>query len=258
MSQARNRNEIYRPYPGDSILLVSFFMDDARNEAKSLAEGYPIFDDVEMCRVTIPGSRETILAPAHSQVTMSPGEVVTYAERFPDDYERFAKGLGSAVSGMPIKEAPFLSKGEVSSLQALNVHTVEQLADMGGSPLKAMGPNGRKWQQSAVEFLARAHENRDAMAVAAEKAELMNRIAALENALATRGQPVPEPEAAFVGETTATVPEQAEVVDDEMSDVTGMTKEEIKDRIASLTGARPRGNPSLATLEKMLAEAEDA
>ena len=250
----RTRNTLFRPYPGDENLVVTFFEGEERNDAKTKELGYTVFEDVDMVKLSVPGSSDTVISRADAQCVMGPNEMVTYAERFPDDYERFKSGKGAALSGLPLKEAPFLVKSEISTLNAQNVHTVEQLSVMDGANLRKLGMKGRIWQQAAVEFLAKAEANRDTMAVAAEKAALHDRIARLEAALAERvvsEAPAPEP----VVQDDEPEQEPETVIDDEMSDASGLTKEEIKDEIAKLTGARPRGNPSLKTLEEQLEEA---
>lgn len=235
-SQQRHRNSSYRPFPGDEHLVVKFYMDDKKNEKKTREAGYAVYEDVETVSVAIPGDKQTnITAPAHSPVTMLDGTRTTYADRFPEDYERWKKGQGAALVGLPLKQAPFLSKSEVSMLNGQNVFTVEQLAEMGGAPLRSLGQSGRRWQQQALSFLTAARGSRDVTKEAAEKAELMARIEQLENALRLgNGQPV----------------EEQPAPDDE--------RVALKDEIERLTGARPKGNPSAATLERMLAEAKEA
>lgn len=227
----QQRNMMYRPFPGDEHLVVKFYMDDVKNERLTIDRGYAVYEDVETVSIAIPGDKQTtVVAPAASFCTMGTGEVVTYAQRFPDDYERWKQGQSAAMVGMPLKNAPFLSKAEVSMLAGLNIFTVEQLSEMGGAPLRNMGPQGRKWQQQAAAFLQAAQGSRDSLADAAEKAAMMERIASLEAALArVSGEAAP-----------------AEPADDE--------KTALKDQIEAITGARPRGNPSVETLRAALAE----
>lgn len=225
MHYSPRHNSTYRPFPGDEHLVVKFFLDDRKNEKLTRERGYAVYENVEMVSINVPGDKQlTINAPANSSCTMPSGDQVRYCERFPEDYERFQSGQGAAITGLPLKHCPFLSKAEVSMLEAQNIYSVEQLSDMGGAPLRNLGPSGRKWQQQALAFLQTAEGSRDALADAEDKAAMKARIEALEAAL----------ERANTGEDDPRVA--------------------LKDKIEELTGARPKGNPSVETLEKTLAE----
>lgn len=229
-------SQLYRPFRGDENLVVKFYIDDEKDEAKTLENGYAFYNDVEKVHITSPGEKLVdIHAYATSQCTMKDGSVVSYADRFPDDYDRFKAGMSTAHSGLHLKNAPFLSKAEVTMLNRQNFFTVEQLADSGGAPLRSLGPNGRKWQQQAAAFLQTAAGNRDALAQAAETAALKDRIAQLEAMVS--GQPAP----------AASEPE-----DDEADE-----KKALKDEIEAVTGHRPRGNPSIASLKSALEAAKE-
>lgn len=228
MHYSPRRNVSYRPFPGDEHLVVKFYQDDQKNERLTKERGYAVYEDVDMISINIPGDKQlTITAPADSVCTMPSGDIVAYKDRFPEDYERWKQGQGAAVVGLPLKQCPFLSKAEISMLEGQNIFSVEQLSEMGGAPLRNLGPSGRKWQQQALAFLQTAQGTRDATADAAEKAAMQERIAALE---------------ATIQQLSA-----GEEPDE---------KTLLKDQIEQLTGTRPRGNPSVETLEKMLADVQ--
>lgn len=233
---SRYGNSNYRPYKGDNHLVVSFTVEEIKNEKKTRETGRAVYDDIEMVHIRIPGDKQlTIDAPANGFCTMFDGTQTRYKDRFPEDYDRWHQGLGAAVVGTPLKHAPFLSKAEVSNLVAANVFTIEQLAEMGGPPLRSLGQSGRKWQQQALAYLKSADGSRDATADAAEKAALLDRIAILEAALNPGTPPDAEPE-----DTEAT------------------RKIALKDEIERLTGRRPVGNASIERLERDLQEATAA
>jgi hypothetical protein len=239
-STRRFDNTNYRPYPGDNHLVVTFSMEEFKNELKTREAGRAIYEDREMVHIRIPGDKQlTIDAPANSYCTMGDGTKTTYSDRFPEDYDRWKQGQGAALTGTALKHAPFLSKAEVSNLAASNVFTIEQLAEMGGAPLRSLGQSGRKWQQQALAYLKAATGTRDVTAEAAERAALMDRIAQLEAAAGVA--PVAKVEEPKV--------EQRD--EDEY-------KAELKNEIERVTGRRPLGNPSVQRLESDLQEATKA
>jgi hypothetical protein len=240
---ARLNPHTYRPYRGDEHLVVSFDLEDEKNEVKTREAGYAVYDPVEVIHIRMPGDKyTTIVAPVDSECTLPGVGVIKYRDRFPEDYERWKAGKESAVSGQPLKMAPFLDKHEVKMLNGLNIFTVEQLANMGGQPLRSMGPSGRKWQQQAEQFLASARGSSNATALAAENAELKDRLERLE--------------AAISGGLVAAKDSVEEDVVEASGEYPGFSDVELKDRIEKLSGSRPRGNPSRETLVRSLKELE--
>lgn len=238
-STRRFDNTSYRPYKGDNHLVVSFTMEEFKNELKTREAGRAIYDDREMVHVRIPGDKQTTIdAPAHSYCTMGDGTLVTYADRFPEDYDRWKQGQGAALTGTALKHAPFLSKAEVSNLNGANVFTIEQLAEMGGAPMRSLGQSGRKWQQQALAFLKSANGTRDATKEAAEKAALLERIAQLE-----------------AGQGIKPVEDVVSVKEEKSASEEQDMKTYLKDEIERVTGRRPVGNPSVSRLESDLEEA---
>lgn len=239
-------NKTYRPYPGDENLIVSFSLEDYKNEAKSREAGRAVFEDRETVSITLPGaSQPSVIAPAASFCTMPELEIgqgtqIRYLDRFPEDYERWKDGQSATVAGTHLKHAAFLTKADVSNLTASNVFTIEQLADLGGAQLRNVGINGRKWQQMALAYLESAASTKDATAFAAERAALLEEIELLKSAVNGK-QPV------NLVNTSPPTHVKEEKTDAER-------KEEIKEEIARITGKRPLGNPSLERLESDLAE----
>lgn len=236
----RNPNDSnFRPFEGDEMLVVKFYMDERKNEILTQERGHAVFEDVEMVSIQVPGnSLVNVKAPADSYCTMPDGSNVTYAERFPEDYDRFTKGKDAVVKGIPLKNVPFLTRAEVSTLEAQNVYTVEQLADIGGASMRNLGVNGRQWQQNAQGYLQGAANVSEANA---EREAKDKRIAELEAKLAER-------EKADAKEEKADEPAEDEKA----------RKAELKEQIKELTGTTPRGDPSVANLEKQLEEAKSA
>lgn len=226
----------------DDALVVLFKHEPIKNEAKSLAEGRPIFDDREVVEIRLPGSKDVKIFPAlirshwlEDPITreLTP---ISYAERFPKQYAQFKAKLAQTKSGTPLDFATFLTEGQRASLRAMNVYTIEQLAEVDGQELKNLGPASREHKNAAIAFIEESRAGASNKQMAAELEALRARNAVLEEdakLLRSRG-----------------VAPRAE---DEFAD---MTPEQLRDYIATHTGQMPVGNPNPKTLMRMAAEAK--
>ena len=207
----------------DSLVVPFFKAVAVENAVQSKAAGRPIFQDMEMVEIRIAGDRNFAPTfPAHSMWKRIEGEEITYAQRWPDAYARFKAGQEQIAHGTPLSELPFLTEAKRAELRGLKVYTAEALASLDGKNLTALGAQGREMKNQATAYLERAGGSARDVALAAEVEELKARIAELTEE---------RPEATADGE-----------------------KERLKEEYATLTGSRPRGNPSVETLRDMIAE----
>jgi hypothetical protein len=105
----------------DNRLFVEFYRKAVENPFKSNEAGRPVFDEVDFVKITVPGDRYSNF---ESKVTEE------HKKRFAGRWERYKAGLTQAVTGTPLEQWPQMTVGMVASLKAMNVHTVEQLAEM--------------------------------------------------------------------------------------------------------------------------------
>ena len=132
----------------DNRLFVQFFVEAVQNNYKSEQAGRPIFDEVEMIRIMTPGARDVFVGKVN----------ISYQQRFPKQYAAFKAGKEQPMEGTPLEEVPFLSVAQVAELKAINVKTLEQLANMSdANAQQVMGNFGLR--QKAQNFLAVAKEN---------------------------------------------------------------------------------------------------
>lgn len=208
----------------NDALTVPFFKTIAvQDEKASKAAGRPIFKETEVVEVRIAGDRNyTPVFPAHQMWMRQGGEEVTYAQRWPDAYARFQAGKEQVADGTPLSELPFLTEAKRMELRGLKVYTAEALASLEGKQLAALGTLGRELKTQATAYLDSAGSTAGTVAMAAELAALRAEVAAL------RGT--------------------------DEADPAGDEKEALKAHIASITGHRPKGNPSIETLRDMAAE----
>lgn len=167
--------------------VATFKMQAVPNRLKSAEAGRPIFDDIEMCEIRFPGSRDVKPFPAHTLSTHwvtdpETGEQrrLTYAERFPRQYRQFKESAVQTKSGTPLDGAKFLTAARRAELNALNIYTVEQLASVDGQELKNLGPGGRDLKNQAQEFIDDGKRQAPNIRIEAELEALRARNQALE------------------------------------------------------------------------------
>ncbi|MGE0147461.1 MAG: hypothetical protein AB7R87_08755 [Parvibaculaceae bacterium] len=214
-------------------LHVEFMLDQVRNEARSRSEGRPIYEDREMVVIRFVGDRKKeLVAPAAEKFTRdrATGAWVSYAEAFPRHYEAFRSGCKSAlVEGTPLREAGFLTPSQVKEFEALNLHTVEQLAALEGAALQRLGLHGRDHKARAMQYLEHAAGNAMEYRLKQENGELRRRLEALERIVsAARG---------------------------EGAGLAALSDADLRTYIKAQTGQAPRG---AATRETLLRKAQDA
>ncbi len=220
------------------LVVPMFKVISQLDKAKSKEAGRPIYKDLEVVEIRLAANRQTVgVFPAHDVWRWVDGpngrEAQTYAMRFEEQYKRFKAGNAQAMSGTPLEELPFLTQAKRYELKALSIYTAEALAALDGKPLANLGMGGRELKNQAQAYLDNAAGSADVLKLAKENEELKRRLDQLEKAQQ---------------EGTATP-------DISQSPFATWEVEDLKTWIAEATGARPRGNPSHATL---VAQADEA
>lgn len=171
----------------DATLVPVFKVLARKNEARTTEAGRLICDDVEICEIRFPGSRNIFVFPATaiSQWTNNSetGEqtAVTYAERFARQYQQFKAHAAQTKTGTPLTEVPFLTEGRRAELRAQNVYTLEQLAAVDGLELKNLGNGGRDLKNKAMEYIEDSKGRAVDTRLAAELEALRAKNAVLED-----------------------------------------------------------------------------
>src|SRR6185312_12096874 len=147
-----------------------FFMEPVQDEIASAREGRPIFFEVEMIELFIPGN--PLLKPVHRVND-------EHRNRFPEAYEKFRKGLEDMPDGTPLEEWPVLNRGQVLELKGLNFRTVEDLANVAdGHAQNVMGLRALKLRAQA--YLDSAAEMAQNEQLTAENARLASEVSRLQ------------------------------------------------------------------------------
>ena len=221
---------------------VEFFNHPVENARLTAEAGRPIFKDVEYVRIKFPGDPKRIhVAPAREKAKMEPGTSrrLDYIERFPEHYARFKTGNDQGQIGTPISELPFLTEAKRKELRAVDIMTAETLAGLPDRLIQKMGMGFRSLVDQAQSWIDMAAGSAATTALAAENAELRDRLDKLEAAL-----PTDKP-----GEMTVKLSESQKEDFDTWED------QNLKAVLKDATGEKPKGNPKHETLVKMAEEA---
>lgn len=228
----------------DDKLVALFRYHPVKNPLKSREAGRDIYDDLEVCEIRAPGSRDTGVYPATSishtafdGMFSTEGIPVTYAERFSKQYRQFKEQQAQTVSGTPLTHAKFITPGKCAELKAMNIYTVEMLAAIDGQELKNLGNGGRDLKNAALEYIETSKRNAIPAAMMEELEALRARNAILEEDFKTLGLDPNLPPA----------PSKDPFAD--------MSDDQLRDYVQTQVGAKPRGD---LTRKMLLQMARDA
>jgi hypothetical protein len=226
-----------------SHLHIEFYVTAEEDPVATRAEGVPKFKDVEMVRIRFVGDRnQEVVAPAHAK-TFDPEERIecTYAEKFPRHYAAFKETGGGFIDGTPIEELPGITSSKVAEFKAQKVFSIEALAQIEGAALTRLGMFGRDWKNKATAWIAAAKEGAIDAKLAAQNADLMAQLKAMQDRLDAMGA---APAKAKDAEEAPKVP----VV--EAGPFAGHTAADLRTFVKA-KGGTIKGNPSLDTLLAM-------
>lgn len=203
-------------------------------------EGHMIKKMIQVVEVRFAGSKNySPVFPVDASWKTENGRVVTYAERWADQYRDFLSGANQEAAGTPLEmlKSYGMSDANLSLCRALRIYSIESLFHLEGDALKSLGMAANMLKDMARAYMAdRARSSDGAAELVALRAELA--------ALKAQVIPVKEP-------SPAEIDALVQASDDEYS---ALSTEEIKEAIAAKTGSKPRGNPSRETLIASLRE----
>lgn len=140
----------------DSRLAVMFFKQATENAFESEAQGRPIFYDVDMVRIQVPGDTTTVIvAPVRED----------HKKRFPLQWAHFMNMHGGDPReiGTPLSQWPRLGQSQVEELKALKFFTVESIATAADQQLQRInmiaGMSPYAFRDHAIRFLKIAQDD---------------------------------------------------------------------------------------------------
>src|SRR3546814_17654071 len=101
--------------------------------------------------------------------------VITYGERWPDQYRQFKEGNPQEANGTPLEmlRPHGVTPEQLSLCRALRIYSIEALHNLEGPSVQSLGMNANKLKAAAPEFLAARMKGQDTIGeIEALKAEL--------------------------------------------------------------------------------------
>jgi len=209
--------------------------------AASEREGKPVMKTIEAVEVRFAGSKNYApVFPVNAMWKREGHRVITYAERWADQYREFLAGNEQKAAGTPLEMLkPYgITPAQLSLCRALKIYSIEALHQLEGPNVKNLGMAANDLKRMADDYMADRAKGTQALS---EVEKLRAEIERLK-----QGQAIP-PEV-----SPEEVEQAVKAADDEFE---AMSDDQIKDWIARKTGAgRPRGNPSRENLISMARE----
>lgn len=195
---------------------------------------------VEVVQIRFPAdTRFSPVFPVDAMWVRNGNSVVTYGERFADQYRAFVNGDDQVSAGTPLEmlNSFGMTPDLLSYCRTMKIYSVEALHNLEGQNLKNLGMRGNRLKEMARQY----------MATLAQGADTITEIEALKAEIERLKQTNIIPQHEFNGATL-----------EQLSEFANMSDDELKEEIAKITGSRPVGRPSRETLERSLKELKEA
>jgi hypothetical protein len=152
----------------DDGKIVGFFYKAVLNRAKSTS--VPVHDNVVCVRIQNPGERDYIERKAREEDF----------NRWPRQYHAFTQGRKFVSEGTPLELLFPDQPNIVATLNAVNIHTVQQLANLSGDAISRGGIGFQDWVTKAKKYLESAEKGVNFQKFEAEKTKWEQERASLQ------------------------------------------------------------------------------
>lgn len=193
-------------------------------------EGRPVMKTLEVVEVRFAGSKNySPVFPTDAFWKRDGHKIVTYAERWSEQYREFLEGRDQKAAGTPLEMLKVygISDSQLSLCRALKIYSIEALHHLEGTNLKSLQMNANPLKEMARAYMA----DRSSGASASSEIEKLRR--QIEELQAARPLPAQEPTPAEIESAIAAADKAIE----DMSDA------ELKALIKQKTGRAPTGTP---------------
>jgi hypothetical protein len=156
-------------------MIVRFEFVGVMDEAKSAAEGRPVFVDKEFIEIKSPNDP---LSVVHREVERRDRDT------YPQLYKAWKEGSSDALTGTPLKEWAPIAASQVALLGFKGIRTVEQFVEVSDDGCHQLGTGYLTLRNKAQAWLLKANDASAATKMAVELQARDSRIRALENQIA--------------------------------------------------------------------------
>jgi hypothetical protein len=201
------------------------------NVPQSEIQGKAVMETKEVVELRFAGDKNySPVLPVDAMYRKEGHRVITYAERFSEQYAQFVRGAAQEASGTPLEKLSEygITAAQLSLCRAVKIYNVEALYNLDGANLKSLGLHGNSLKDMAAAYMADRSKGNE---TARELAELRAELAALKS-----GNPLPAQDP-----SPADMSRALEAADKELE---AMDEGELKAFIKSKSGQAPRGTPS--------------
>lgn len=220
--------------PTNEVNVTPFFKHiTVEDVPASEREGHQVMKTMEVVEVRFAGHKlYAPVFPANGFWKREGHRMITYAERWADQYRDFLAGVDQKAAGTPLEmlKKYGISDAQLSLCRALKVHSIESLHHLDGANLKSLGMSANHLKKMADDY----------MADRAKGGESSSRIEALEREIERLRAAIPAQQ--------SSPDEIDQAVENADSEFAAWEDERLKVFIADKTGRRPLGNPSHDTL----------
>lgn len=187
----------------------------------------------EVVQIRFPAdTRFSPVFPVDAMWTRNGNDVITYAERFADQYRAFVSGDDQVSAGTPLEmlNAYGMTPDLISYCRTMKIYSIEALHNLEGQNLKNLGMRGNRLKEMARQYMSTLSQGMDTMS------EIETLRAEIERLKA--GNVIPEQE--FNGVDAG-----------DIDDFAIMTDEELRTFLEQKTGVKPDGRWNRDRLENM-------
>src|SRR5690606_35805174 len=119
-------------------------------------DGKLVMKTLEVVEVRFAGSKlYAPVFPVDAQYQREGNRVITYAERWPDQYRDFIEGNDQKAQGTPLEMLqPYgVSPNQLSLCRVLKIYSIESLHSLEGSALKSLGMHANDMKRMAKAYM---------------------------------------------------------------------------------------------------------
>lgn len=163
----KHGSQLHVSHGEDKGLFVQFYTRAVEHPYQSEQAGRPVYVDQDYILILFPGDNtKKVDRPVDKGDLQRPSD----AKRWPEQWAAYKAQQEVVQVGTPLTEWPPLSKAVALTLKGLNIHTVEQLAEVPDTALTWLG--AREQHEKAKVWLAQASNGAEAMRLKAENDKL--------------------------------------------------------------------------------------